>query len=110
MNHSFDVEIATKIGINEAILLNNIKYRIDKNKANDKHFYEGIHWTYYSEREFNELFPYMCDRNIKRALKNLVENGYLITGNFNLPLHDRKIWYALTYTGNGLFEHPTCAR
>lgn len=36
MNHSFDVDIATKYGILEAILLDSINYWLLKNEANKK--------------------------------------------------------------------------
>lgn len=38
MNHSFNVEIATKYGMLEAVLLENINFWITKNKANGKNF------------------------------------------------------------------------
>ena len=35
MNYNFNVEIATKIGVDEAIMLNNFVYWLAKNKANN---------------------------------------------------------------------------
>lgn len=36
MTHNFDVEIAKKYGVYEAILINNLAFWISKNKASDK--------------------------------------------------------------------------
>ena len=43
MNHSFSVEIATKYGMLEAILLEHLNFWIAKNKANETNFYDGLY-------------------------------------------------------------------
>ena len=68
MEHSFNIELAKEYGILEAILLKNIWLWIEKNRANEKNFYDGTYWTYNSTRAFNELFPYASESSIKRAL------------------------------------------
>lgn len=93
--HSFDPLVAKEIGIECAILLYNIEYWIEKNKANNKHFYEGRYWTYNSTKAFAELFPYMSERVIYKTLQKLIEKGYIIKGNFNKNSFDRTCWYAL---------------
>ena len=65
MKHSFDVELAKEYGILEAILIQNIYFWIEKNKANKKHFYDGRYWTYNSKKAFSEMFPYASERQIK---------------------------------------------
>ena len=94
--HMFNIEVAKKLGIVEAVLLQNIQFWIEKNKANNKHFYKGKYWTYNSAKAFSELFGYLSDRQISRALKNLVDDGYLIKDNFNTNPFDRTSWYALS--------------
>ena len=81
--HSFSTKIAKKLGMVEAVLLHNIQFWIEKSKANNKHFYKGRYWTYNSAKAFSELFDYLSDRQISRALKALVDDGYLIKDNFN---------------------------
>lgn len=46
MIHNFDINIAEKYGINAAIILQNMYYWIEKNRANEKHFHDGYYWTY----------------------------------------------------------------
>ena len=50
MNFSFDGEFAKEHGVNEAIMYQYFSYWIAKNKANDKHFYDGYTWTYNSQK------------------------------------------------------------
>ena len=94
--HMFNIKVAKKLGIVEAVLLHNIQFWIDKNRVNEKHFYKGRYWTYNSAKAFSELFEYLSDRQISRALKQLVDDGWLIKDNFNTNPFDRTNWYALT--------------
>lgn len=93
--HSFDPLIAKEVGIECAILLYNIEFWIEKNKANNKHFYDGKFWTYNSTKAFTDLFPYMTKDVIYKALQKLIKNGYLVKANFNQSAFDRTCWYAL---------------
>jgi hypothetical protein len=94
MNHSFDINHATEYGMEGAVLISNLQFWISKNHANGKHFHAGRTWTYNSAKAFAELFPYLSDRQIRRALDRLVEQGVLIKGNFNETTYDRTLWYA----------------
>ena len=63
----------TKYGLAEGIILFNIRFWINKNKANNRHFYDGKYWTYNSIPAFAKLFPFLSEPQIKRALKRLEE-------------------------------------
>jgi hypothetical protein len=96
MNHSFNTQIANLYGVEEAIIIENIYFWISKNKANEKHFYDGDYWTYNSARAFTELFPYWTQRQLERILKNAELKGAIKTGNYNKVAYDRTKWYSLT--------------
>ena len=83
MQHHFDIEIAEAYGLNEAIILNNIRFWVIHNEANGTNFHDGRYWTYNSMKAFEKLFPYMKPFAIRTALKTLEENGLIITGNYN---------------------------
>ena len=89
MTHNFDIEIATDYGLLEAILMNNLWYWIKKNEANEINYFDGNYWTYNSTRAFNELFPYVSQRQIQNALKHLKDEEIIITGNYNKSAYDR---------------------
>ena len=105
MNHSFNIRIAERYGVHAAVLLNNLEHWIAKNRANGKHFYEGNYWTYNSRRAFAELFPYMNARQIDYALKKLIDDGVIVTGNFNQIAYDRTLWYAITKKGYSILQN-----
>ena len=94
MEHTFDIEIAKKCGVNAAILYRNFQYWVLHNKANKKHLIDGRTWTYNSQRAFEELFPYMTRAHIRGALKVLIDNDIIIVGNHNKRKGDRTTWYA----------------
>ena len=105
MNHSFNVEIATKYGMMEAILLEHLNFWISKNKANKANFYDGNYWTYNSTKALAELFPYVSSNTISRALRHLKEEGLILFGNYNKISYDRTTWYAITEKGNSILQH-----
>ena len=96
MNYNFNVEIATKIGVDEAIMLNNFVYWLAKNKANNKNFFDGNFWTFNSVRAYCELFPFWKESQIKRILKSLIDQNVLVVGNYNQSAYDRTNWYSLS--------------
>lgn len=96
MNHSFDIEVATELGMEAAVLLQNITFWCQKNKANNKNEHDGLYWTYNSARAFAEQFPYISPAKIRSALNRLEREGYIRTGNFNKNAYDRTKWYAAT--------------
>lgn len=99
MKHIFDVDIAKIYGVNAAILLENLGYWIKQNEANETNFFDGTYWTFNSRRAYRELFPYMSERQINTAFQKLIDDGLIITGNYNKLAYDRTLWYALTRKG-----------
>lgn len=104
MQHSFDVEIAKEYGLKEAILMNHLWFWIEKNKANEVHYYDGTYWTYNSVKAFNKLFPYLSERQINNTLKTLKDKGIIQTGNYNKSAYDRTMWYAFTKMGVSIMQ------
>lgn len=94
--YSFDIKNAEEYGVEESIVLQNLIFWINKNKANGKHSYDGKTWTYNSIKAFTELFPFWSDRQIERILKSLKDQNVILTGNYNESPYDKTTWYALT--------------
>lgn len=109
---SFRADIAKDAGTDSAIIFENIVYWIEKNRANEKHFYDGAWWTYNTVKAFESLFYWLTTDQIRRCLEKLVEKNYLITGNYNKNQYDRTKWYSvksqmhLAEIPNGFGENP----
>lgn len=108
MNHFFNIELAKDYSIDEAVLLQNLYFWIEKNKANNKHFYDGEYWTYNSMEAFTKLFPYWTTSQVRRVLSNLENNGLIKKGNYNKASYDRTTWYSITTNGLSYFDKCIC--
>ncbi len=104
--HSFDPKIATQVGLNAAVIFQNITFWIEKNQANRRNLREDRYWTYNSISAFAELFPYLTEKQIRTALEKLVKSGLILKGNFSDDRYDRTCWYALgdTICPNGQID------
>ncbi len=93
MKYQFEKSVAEHVGVEAAILLSNIEFWVEKNAANEKHFYDGNYWTYNSKKAFADLFPFWTERQIRRLLDKLVDSGMLAKGNYNKRSYDKTLWY-----------------
>ena len=107
MNFNFDGEFAKEHGVDEAIMYTYFSYWIAKNKANDKHFYDGYTWTYNSQKALTELFPFWNRAKIQRIIASLENQGLVIKGNYNQLAYDRTTWYALPKFEQSLVQNQT---
>ena len=95
MDHHFNINLAEKYGVDEAIMLNHLFFWIMHNEANNKNYYDGHYWTFNSIAAFEKLFPYWTKKQIERVLKSLEKNELIITGNYNKSTYDRTKWYSI---------------
>jgi hypothetical protein len=93
MLYCFAVEMACKYGVEEAIILQNLAYWILKNQANERHFHNGETWTYNSVKAFQRLFPFWTEKQIRRILTSLEQQGAIRTAQFGG--YNRETWYAV---------------
>lgn len=94
-SHSFDTGIAAAISLEAAIIYNHIAYWIRQNAARGINFYDGRTWTYETSDYIFSFLPYLSKDRIVRALRDLVDHGVLLKGNYNKNKFDKTAWYAL---------------
>lgn len=86
-------ELAVTIGLNEAIVLQQIHFWLQKSgKQRD-----GRVWVYNSTREWQEQFPWWSEVTLKRIMASLRRLGIVETGNYNRAKMDRTNWYTINY-------------
>lgn len=94
--HSFDIEEAKIHGVSKAILLHNMRYWLDKNRANHTNDFDGCYWTYNTSEAFAELFPYFNSKSISRWLNELEADKIIASSkNYNKMKFDRTKWYTI---------------
>jgi DnaA-like protein len=87
--------LATKVGLNEAIILQQIHYWLDP--GINRNFREGVHWAYNTYKEWQKQFPFFSTRTIQRTIQSLEKNNLLIVRNFNKNQLDKTKWYTINY-------------
>lgn len=97
----FNVDLAKAIGLNEAIVLQQIQYWIEI-KENEQGKYQdsiqdGYVWVYNTFENWNEQLPFWCIRTVKTIFKNLENKGILVVGNYNKMSYDKTKWYRIDY-------------
>lgn len=85
--------LAVAIGLNEAIVLQQLHYWLNKSK----HEEEGHRWVYNSYESWHLHFPFWSICTIKRIIHNLEKQGLVISGNFNVVKMDKTKWYRIDY-------------
>jgi hypothetical protein len=93
--HSFDPQIAAKVGVTAAVIYQNLVFWTEKNAANNRHKYDDRYWTYNSIKAFEALFPYLTTSQIRTAIRHLLENDLIVEGNYNKAGYDRTKWYSV---------------
>jgi len=92
-----DKHMATIIGLNEAIVLQQVHYWLELNKKEGKNFHKGRYWTYNTYEEWHEQFPFWSKETIKRVFKRLRDMKLIIVDRFNVYQMDRTLWYTIDY-------------
>ncbi|AIK57040.1 hypothetical protein DJ44_1945 [Bacillus anthracis] len=92
--------LASRIGLNEAIFLQQIHYWLNRSK----HFYDERNWVYNSVVEWVKQFPFWSENTIRRIVKNLEDEQLLVIGNYNRAKFDKTKWYSINYEKLRLLE------
>ena len=87
-------ELAVRIGLNEAIVLQQIHYWLQKSD----HIIEGQRWVYNSVEDWSKQFPFFSPSTVRRTLEKLTADKYLTTGCFNKLKMDKTKWYTINYS------------
>lgn len=86
-------KLATEIGLNEAIVLQQMHYWLKKSNHN----YDGRRWIYNSFPEWQKHFPFWSVITIKRTVYSLEKQNLLYVGNYNKAKFDKTKWYSINY-------------
>ena len=89
---------ATILGVNEAIILQQIHYWLNINEKAKINFYDGRYWTYNTYEDWQKKdFPFLSARTLQRTFQKLNKEGILIKGNYNKAKYDRTLWITIDY-------------
>lgn len=101
--HSFNVQLATEIGLEECIILQHFYYWHKINCENENMVIDDKVWFFTSRRNIQSVFPYLSEQKIKTCLLRLEEKGYILKENKNANKIVKANWYALTEKSLAIF-------
>lgn len=86
-------KLAEKIGLNEAIFLQQLHYRLE----HAKYEIDGHRWVYNTVNDWSKQFPFWSQRTLARTISSLEKRKLVLTGNYNRKGFDRTKWYTIDY-------------
>lgn len=89
--------LATLIGLNEAIVLQQIHYWVKHNEKDRQNFIDGHYWVYNTYEQWHEQFPFWSVMTIRRTMTKLENQKLLIAENYNHAGFDKTKRYTINY-------------
>lgn len=91
-----DVTLAKALTVNKAMFIQQLYYWMKVNEQKDKMFKDDRYWVRSTLDEWNERdFPFWCRDTLYRVVKELENQGIVISDNYNKIGFDRTKWYSL---------------
>ena len=90
-------KLAQRIGLNEAIVLQQIHYWNEINRQAKNNYRDGHYWTFNSYEQWGEQFPFWSTRTIRRTISSLEKQHLVVAGNYNKLGIDNTKWYRIDY-------------
>jgi len=88
--------LAKEIGLNEAIVLQQIHYWLMNKKIGKVE--NGRKWVRNTVEQWQEdNFPFWSTSTIRRTISSLEEMGIVLSDNLNKAAYDRTLWYSIDY-------------
>lgn len=95
-------ELAAKIGLNEAIVLQQLKYWINETDSGVDH--DGKRWVYNTHEQWAKQFPFWSVDTVKRTLASLQKQGLVLVEKLAKSKHDQTNYYTINYLSDALFD------
>lgn len=93
---TFQPTLATVVGLNEAIVLQQVQYWISNPKGGV--IIDGQKWVYNSYKEWQETnFPFWSEKTVERAFLGLERLGILISAQLSESKWDKTKYYRIDY-------------
>lgn len=107
---TFQPSLAVAIGLNEAIVLQQVHYWLanSKNKGYEQDGYKWVYNTYAEWKETN--FPFWSENTIQRTFANLEEAGLVVSIQPMKSKYDRTKYYRIDYPKLEVFDDPNLVR
>ncbi len=95
-------QLAKRIGLNEAIVLQQVSYWLNETESGIEH--DGRRWIYNTYEQWIEQFPFWSQDTVKRAITSLKKQGVLIVEKLSSDRLNHTNYYTINYDAAALIE------
>ncbi|HBE9179227.1 TPA: hypothetical protein KNH08_002103 [Serratia fonticola] len=95
-------ELAVRIGLNEAIVLQQVNYWLEEKEQGVMH--QGRRWVFNSYEAWGQQFPFWSVDTVKRAFTSLVKQGCLDAEKLNKAQRDQTNYYSINHKCEALMD------
>lgn len=99
MNHSFNIEITERYGINASVVFQQIYKGFKDGTWRNMGIQEDEKWIRLSIKDIAKIFPYLSKKQVSSAIEKLYVNGLIYVENRNKNSYDRTLWYSIAEDG-----------
>ena len=89
--------LAVNFGINQAHVLQQIQYWLNKNKKKGVNYHDERYWAYNTSEQWAEQLPWMSASYIRKILTELRHKGIILTGQYHKDKFNKTLWYSIDY-------------
>ena len=97
---NYSTIVASKLGINSALIAGYIKYRLTKTTS----FVGDSPCVRLTQRQMTATFPFMGEKAVRNAVNRLVRENILVKKQYNKSKYDHAYFYTLTTYGKTVLD------
>lgn len=89
--------LATKVGLNEAIFVQQLHYWLDINRKAKRNIIDGTTWSHNTYAQWRQQFPFWSDSTLRRTVKSCEDQGLIRSAALSRDKRDRTLYYTVRY-------------
>lgn len=108
--HSFSVDVACRIGVNAAIIIQHLAHLHKVCLGNGENWKAGRYWINKTIRAMSIVYPYLTIKEIRGCIDKMEQEGYIVSAKISENPFDRTKWYSFEDGGFDLLGVPSDLR
>lgn len=92
---AFDADLAKRVGVRASIVYEAIYNMCKASEKLKVNFYDGYYWASYTTELWESLFPFMKRSELREAVRQLNDYGFIKQGRYGKTSADCNIWFTI---------------
>ncbi len=94
-NRSYDVDLAVRVGLNEALFLGQLDFWLGSKYGEEE---DGTRWIHNTVDQWHQQFPFWSKRTVESVIARCERKGYVLVSRRGKSKYDRTKWYSIDYS------------